>query len=248
MAAAVVIIGVLIAVVFLALALNPAFRKQLHIRFKGTTEEVMTKDAMTPEGAAAYYNNAITEKNSQVVAANNLYIELTGKLNAAQRQLYELKKDEIRYNRDLEAAVDANKEQESMTLSMKLNTIDSKKQSLENTIKELEKSTAQQKERKDNLEQELIALKEEKEQTVFDLQANTQIIEANSKMSAAVTNESDNMLEKVREGAKKTREKAIGSQIAYETSMSTQERRAEQAAKEEQARQRIEALKRKQGK
>lgn len=55
-----------------------------------------------------------------------------------------------------------------------------------------------------------------------------QIISLHEGMNAsASTNESDRMLERVREGAKKTRERAAGAQIAYDTSTEAMDRRME---------------------
>ncbi len=96
---------------------------------------------------------------------------------------------------------------------------------------------------------ELDDLKQEKEKTIFELQANDQIIKLHESMNAATSSsETDRMLEKVRAGANKTREMATGSKIAYETSTDTVERRAEQSAREEEARKKIEELKQKRGK
>ena len=124
-----------------------------------------------------------------------------------------------------------------------------KADTLKTVIGELKDSKQHQQEVRDQLAKELEDLKQEKEKVIFEIQANNQIIELHESMNTvASSNESDRMLEKVRAGANKTREKASGSKIAYETSTDTIERRAEQSAREEEARKKIEELKQKRGK
>jgi hypothetical protein len=54
---------VFFAVVIVAvLLLNKPFCKQLLVKFRGRTDEIMRQDASTPEGAKDYYNAAIREK------------------------------------------------------------------------------------------------------------------------------------------------------------------------------------------
>ena len=54
---------IIVAIVLIALILFfTPFGKQLRVKFKGRTDEVMRQDAQTPEGARDYYNAAIREK------------------------------------------------------------------------------------------------------------------------------------------------------------------------------------------
>lgn len=55
------------------------------------------------------------------------------------------------------------------------------------------------------------------------------------------------MLERVREGAKKTRERAAGAQIAYDTSAKAQDRRLEAQARNREADELLAEMKRKRG-
>lgn len=75
-----------------------------------------------------------------------------------------------------------------------------------------------------------------------------QIIELHEGMNAsASSSESDHMLERVREGAKKTRERAAGAQIAYDTSAKAQDRRLEAQARNREADELLAEMKRKRG-
>ena len=61
--------------------------------------------------------------------------------------------------------------------------------------------------------------------------------------SLNTNNESDRMLERVREGARKTRERAEGSRIAYDSSAQTNERRLVNSERERNARQILDDMK-----
>jgi len=227
---------------------NKPFLQQLVVKFRGRTEEVMIQNAMTPEGAADFYNSAIRELEDKCNRANQLYVELTGKLDTNEKDLYQTKKDMMRLDQDIMTAIDANRDNDALTLQMKKETMTVKIESLKTVIEELKQSKTHQEEIRNQLATELEALKQEKEKTLCELRANAQIIELHETMNSVTsTNESERMLEHVREGANRTRERATGSRIAYETSTETQERRAEQAAREENARRAIEEMKRRRG-
>ena len=247
-----IIFGIFFAVlviVIILLIINKPFVAQLLIKFRGRTEEVMNKDAMTPEGAADFYNVAIQEKEQNYRKANQLFIEVTGKLDAAEKDLYDVKKQIARLDQNINSAIDAGKDDDAMVFQMKKENLLMKTDTLKNMIGELKESKQHQQEVKDQMAKELDDLKQEKEKTIFELQANDQIIKLHESMNAATSSsETDRMLEKVRAGANKTREMATGSKIAYETSTDTVERRAEQSAREEEARKKIEELKQKRGK
>ncbi|SCG87999.1 Uncharacterised protein [uncultured Clostridium sp.] len=247
-----IIFGIFFAalvIVIILLIINKPFVAQLLIKFRGRTEEVMNKDAMTPEGAADFYNVAIQEKEQNYRKANQLFVEVTGKLDAAEKDLYDVKKQIARLDQNINSAIDAGKDDDAMVFQMKKENLLVKTDTLKNMIGELKESKQHQQEVKDQMAKELDDLKQEKEKTIFELQANDQIIKLHESMNAATSSsETDRMLEKVRAGANKTREMATGSKIAYETSTDTVERRAEQSAREEEARKKIEELKQKRGK
>ena len=218
MQTAILIIGGVLVVGFIIVRINKPFWEQLKIKFRGRTDEVMRQDAMTPEGAADYYNNAIREKEERYLRSNQLYTEVTGKLETAKKELRQMQKEQMQ--------------------------IDVAKQA----IRDLEETVSHQKEVRDQLAIEVQSLKEEKDKTLFQLQAANQQIQLHEAIDdIASSNESDRMLEHVREGVTKAQERATGSRIAYESSMATQERRAEQRAREDAARQLVEDAKRKRG-
>ena len=101
---------------------------------------------------------------------------------------------------------------------------------------------------RDQAAEELQKLKEEKEQVLFQMEADSQIIELHQSMDSLNTNnESDRMLERVREGARKTRERAEGSRIAYDSSAQAYERRLANSERERNARQILDDMKRQRG-
>lgn len=75
------------------------------------------------------------------------------------------------------------------------------------------------------------------------------IIELHQSMdSLNMNNESERMLERVREGARKTRERAEGSRIAYDSSSQAADRRLAASERERNGRQILEEAKRQRGK
>ena len=80
------------------------------------------------------------------------------------------------------------------------------------------------------------------------MEADQQIIRLHEGMNtSASTSESDHMLERVREGAKKTRERAAGAQIAYDTSAQAQDRRLEAQSRNREADELLAEMKRRRG-
>lgn len=240
------IIGVAGLLLIIALILNKPFRKQLLIKYRGRTDEIMSKDAMTPEGAADIFNNAIREKEEKYIKANQLYTEVTGKLETARKNLRQMQKEQMQKTQQCQDAVDNNNDQDAMVIAMRLETLKSNIEVMKQTITELEASVEHQKEVRDQLALEVTSLKEEKDMKILALKEYNQTIALHETIDEiASSNESDKMLEKVRDGVTKAQEKATGSRMAYESSVSTQERRVEQRAKEESARKIVESMKRK---
>lgn len=105
--------------------------------------------------------------------------------------------------------IDSNNENEAMQYAMKKSTLENKINVLKDTIAEMKEAEAHQKDIMQQAADDLQRLKEEKEQVVFQMEADSQIIELHQSMdSLNMNNESERMLERVREGARKTRERA----------------------------------------
>lgn len=78
--AAIVIVGILI--------FCTKSGKRVRLRMSGTADEVISKDASTPEGAKAYYNVAIEKKQNDYNTANNLLKQIEGKKAGFEDQLH----------------------------------------------------------------------------------------------------------------------------------------------------------------
>lgn len=207
-----VIVVIVLAVIIL---FGTVFGKQLRVKMKGRTDEVMRQDAQTPEGAKDYYNAAIREKEEFYNRASTSFAEISGKRKAAQDDLRNANKEYMRVSKQMNDCIDGNNENEAMQQAA------------------------------DDLQR----LKEEKEQVVFQMEADSQIIELHQSMdSLNMNNESERMLERVREGARKTRERAEGSRIAYDSSSQAADRRLAASERERNARQILEEAKRQRGK
>lgn len=231
-----------------AMILNKRFFKQLVLKFRGRTDEVMTRNAGTPEGAADFYNTAIREKESLYARADQSYREISGKLDMAEKNLFGLKKEAFQIDRDINACLDAGRESDAKQYANRRITVDQKMKALNETIEEFKKAKAQQEEIRAAIKQELDELKEEKERTVYQLESDQQIIALHESMNAsASSSESDHMLERVREGAKKQRERAAGAQIAYDSSAEAMNRRMENRSREQEAENLLAEMRRRRG-
>ena len=69
---------VAIIIIGLVIFFNTAFGKQLRVKLRGRTDEVMRQDAATPEGARDYYNAIIREKEEFYNKASSTYAEIAG--------------------------------------------------------------------------------------------------------------------------------------------------------------------------
>ena len=198
-------LSVLVVVGIVALILNKTFFKQLVIKFKGRTEEIARHDASTPDGARDYFNNAIREKENLYSRAEQSYTEIAGKLDETEKEQYDLKKELMKIDKSINNYLDSGDENTARQCAMKKITIQGKIDTLKDTIEEYKKAKDQQNEIRSAIKQELDELKEEKERTVYQMEADQQIISLHEGMNASASpNESDRMLERVREGAKKT--------------------------------------------
>ena len=159
-----------------------------------------------------------------------------------------MKKELMKIDKSINDCLGANDENGARQYAMKKITVQQKIDTLKDTIEEFKKAKDQQDEIRKAVKQELDELKEEKERTIYQMEADQQIIQLHEGMNAsASSSESDHMLERVREGAKKTRERAAGAQIAYDTSAKAQDRRLEAQARNREADELLAEMKRKRG-
>lgn len=221
--------------------------KRVRLRMSGTADEMISKDASTPEGAKAYYNVAIEKKNNDVIQARTVYSQMLGKISNFDDQLRSLKKDAMRVKLDIQSCIDKNDDDGARIYLKKQQDIEEKIEIIKNALIELKENADLQKEAVDNLESELQDLKAEKDNAILTLETAqvTQSLQASVGMSSQ---EEDKMLEKVRDGVKKQKEQADGTKIAYENSTSVQQQRLDKKMKDDEIENKLKELKAKKGK
>lgn len=238
------IIGICILLAIIGLAINKPFRQQINAKLHGRTEAIMEKDASTVEGARDYFNAEIQKKEESYKKAFNLYTQVSGKLEELKKEKYDANKELIRINKQIELCLDQNAEEDAKIYAEKRITIEKKIEVYKTSISELTEKKEQQKEIEEQIYKEVIALKEEKERTLCQLEADEQSIQlANSIAEGIHDTESERMLEKVREGAKKKREMAAGSRIAYNSSEKASEYRLQERERDSEANRVLEEMK-----
>lgn len=157
----IVIVVIVLAVIIL---FGTVFGKQLRVKMKGRTDEVMRQDAQTPEGARDYYNAAIREKEDFYNRASASFAEISGKRSAAENDLHKTRKEIMKVTNDMNACIDSDREDEAMQYARKKSTLESKINVLKDTVDEMKEVEAHQKEIMQQAAEELQKLKEEKEQ------------------------------------------------------------------------------------
>ena len=136
------------------------FGKQLRVKLRGRTDEVMRQDAQTPEGARDYYNAAIREKEDFYNKASVTYADISGKRDTAEKDMYQANKDIMRVTQQINACLYENKEDEAMQYAMKKSTLENKINVLKDAIEEMKVAQAHQKEIRDQAAEDLQKLKD----------------------------------------------------------------------------------------
>ena len=85
-------------------------------------------------------------------------------------------------------------------------------------------------------------LKSEKENAILTLET-AQVTKSLQVTPGIPSKEEDKMLEKVRDGIRKTKEEADGSKVAYESSSTVQQMRLDKRMKDEEVDQKLQELK-----
>ena len=144
--------------------------KRVRLRMSGTADEMISKDASTPEGAKAYYNVAIEKKNNDVIQARTVYSQMLGKISNFDDQLRSLKKDAMRVKLDIQSCIDKNDDDGARIYLKKQQDIEEKMEIIKNALEELKENASLQKETLETLETELEDLKAEKDNAVLTLE------------------------------------------------------------------------------
>ena len=221
---------------------NTKLGKRLLLRIKGTADEMLTQDASTPEGAKAYFNSVIEAKSDVYLDAVSTLGQMKGKAQTYEQQLRDCKKDKMKYNMDLQRCIDSGDDETARIYIGKMADVDDKIEILKNALSELNDNIAIQDENVGALRDEIEALKAEKEKTILTLET-SQTVMSLKVDSGIATTEEDKMLERVRDGAQKAKEAAVGHKIAYENSGAVQQKRLDQRMRDAEIEAKLRELK-----
>lgn len=216
--------------------------KRIRLRASGTADELISKDASTPEGAKAYYNTAIAAKENDYQKAYSIYTQMLGKIQTYEEQLRILQKENMQLNLNINTCVDKNDDEGAKVYLKRQQEVNEKVDIIKNALKELKSNSVLQKETVDNIFVELGDLKSEKENAILTLET-AQVTKSLQVTPGISSKEEDKMLEKVRDGIRKTKEEADGSKVAYESSSTVQQMRLDKRMKDEEVDQKLQELK-----
>ena len=218
------------------------FGKRLRLRVSGTADEMVSRDATTPEGAKAYYNTAISKKEEDYQKAYSIYTQMLGKIQTYEEQLRSLQKEDMQLNLNINSCIDKNDDNGAKVYLKRQQEVSNKVDIIKNPLKELRENSLLQKETVDNIFTELGDLKTEKENAILMLET-AQVTKALQATPGTSTREEDKMLERVRDGVRKTKEEADGNKIAYESSSTIQHQRLDKQMKNEDVDRKLQELK-----
>lgn len=215
--------------------------KRIRLRASGTADEIVSKDASTPEGAKAYYNTAIAKKEEDYKKAHSIYAQMLGKIENYEAQLLTLKKENMQLDINVNSCVEKNDDEGAKVYLTRQQEVTEKITIIKEALKELRENATLQDETLKNMFDELNKLKSEKETAILTLE--TAQVAKSLQATSVSSNEEDKMLEKVRDGIKKTKEEADGNKIAYESSSSVQQKRLDKKMKDDEIQKKLDALK-----
>ena len=231
----------LIIVVAVGLLFFTKTGKRLRIRASGTADEIITKDASTPDGAKAYYNKAIEGKEEDYKKEHTRYAQMLGKIENYEDQLRTLKKENMQLDLNINTCIEKNDDDAAKVYLGRQQEVNDKIDIIKDALKEIKGQAELQDETVKELYDQLNQLKAEKEKSLLTLET----VQATKSLQATSisTKEEDKMLEKVREGVKKTKEEATGSRIVYENSTDVQMKRLDKKMKDEEVQRKLDELK-----
>ena len=231
-----------LVVVVLVVLFGTTVGKRLRLRASGTAEEIILKDASTPEGAKAYYNTAIAKKEEDYQTAHSIYAQMLGRIDGYENQLIALKKENMQLSLNINSCIEKNDDDGAKVYLARQQDVAEKIEIIKDAIAELKSNAAVQDDMLKSIFEELNNLKSEKETAVPTLET-AQITKSLQATPGVYSSEEDKMLEKVRDGIKKTKEEAAGSKIAYESSASVQQKRLDKKMKDEEIEMKLQQLK-----
>lgn len=232
---------VIVAVIVAGILIFTKTGKRVRIRASGTADEVITNDAKTPEGAKAYYNAAIAKREADYHNAYSLHAQILGKIKSFEDQLHLLQKDNMKLAQDIESCLDRNDDTGAKVYLKKKQDNADKMTTIKDALKRLRENEILQKENVDTLYAELSDLKAEKDKAVLTLEASR--VTSSLRATEVSDREEDHMLEKVREGVRKSKEEADGNRIAYGSSASVQQQRLDKQMREDDLDRQLQELK-----
>ncbi len=237
--------AVLLSVILIAIVIalfGTKIGKRVRLRASGTADEIITKDASTPEGATAYYNTAIAKREEDYQKAYSIYTQMLGKIQTYEEQMRSLQKENAQLNINIDNCIKKSDDDAARVYLKRQQEITDKMTIIKSALAELQENARLQKETVEDMFESLGELKSEKENAVLALET-AQVTKSLQATPGINNSEEDKMLEKVRDGVRKTTEEAAGNKIAYESSATVQQKRLDKKMRDDEVDQKLQELK-----
>lgn len=231
--------------VILFIAILVIFPKA-RVLIKGFINVFIEDRTKTPEGARAVYQEAIDQATNEYTKANNILQKLTGKLDTAEKDYKALNIKISDCEKKCEAFASKNCWQEVELFSAQREELLIELEPLAEMIEELKVNVSEAEMINKEKENKLKQLKKEKETIVAELVKNRQLKEIYDDMDELKsTNTTSKLLQSVKEGAKESRETAVGARAVHNNKTSTKIKQADAKAAKIQSNEYVENLKKK---
>lgn len=215
-AVAVFIIVIMLTVLF------PGPMKAIKHLLNGLGTKLVQDVAQTPEGAEAYFNEAIREYEERYNKVSDILREYTGVLETTKQDLERFLAKVRSIEKQCETLVSRNQVEDANTLAGERENILTQIKSCQNKIAILEPQVNETKVMYTEVQTRLKALKQKKNQVVSELKLNKEAEKIYDDFdSLKNTTELDRMMAAVDEGYKKSTSRAIGARTLYNESQST---------------------------
>ena len=218
--------------------------KCLYGRLRGTATEAFIRDAKTPEGASAHYNEAIDDVEKSLNEAQDNLSFIGGKVLTYEEQLYDAKQRKIECEQAAQRAARLNTtdgDEEARVWLREIASLEEKIETLTESLKTMKDKEKEVQEYVVNLDKQLEDLKAEKENAILALEM-AQTINVIHQTGTSTPDSLQN-LDKVRQGVQQVKEKAAGQKRAHDNSPVGMKQKYEKSRQDSLVEDRLSALK-----
>ena len=242
------VVGVISALILIALIIFPEFRKKLCVLASGFLNVFVEDAAKTPEGAKAVFNQAIAEVQEKYNRADTTLKKLSGELKHAEDSVVQISKEIKEVEATCERLVSSGNLSDAEIYASRRVELLTKLNQKKECISRLKPMVEDASQIHSALGKKLTDLKRSQKEVVEKLKMNGQLKDLLGDLDALKKDTAtDKMLDAVMDGSKSLQMEVDGARVVHENRNSTKIARAEQRAAQLKSDEYLESLKKKYG-